>query len=748
MGAWLCTGAELHKRLLLGYGTDMRKFLILFGFISVLSLEAQTGLKGTIIREAGPYQSLLIGTTGGLYRLSENDAPLQLWSGGLIKKILSAPQGYYLLTDRGIWFSRDLTNWEERNQGLPIKVLKEIVQGKKQFIQQVQDLKDLEYNPSDPTMLVTATKDGVFLSRDGGTSWKNLGMPPAKTNGLKAVAVADLNGPVVFATHGIYGVYALPLTSTEPAGGNSVSAKTPVTQKWIPLNQGLELHETTENPDEVADILADTSSGKTRIFALQTFRERLYELNWETKSFTLLYKGGDDFKAQDGLLRLNNSLLYVQQGNLARFSLPDTANADSESAKAISTTDQMMATLRKAEALIPERLMTAAFIPSSIWKSSNTVPVSLSELWLLQEPFGQNNGKPFLKTALNREGLYLPVNHALDQKALNRYVQILDSKKLNMVVIDMKDDYGRLRFAPQNPEITAKGRVFNPINLEQFVSTMKAHGAYLVARVVVFKDPELYKKEGGKYAVWDSVLNSPWQGYYENADGTRTDYDEKWVDPYSEEVWAYIAAIAQELHQRGFDEIQFDYIRFPTDGLNLNQARFRWRDAGMDMESAILSFLRYVRSHVDAPISIDIYGANGWYRTGARTGQEVEVLSRYVDAICPMYYPSHFEQTFLANDPPELRPYRIYYLGTLRAMTIARNQAIIRPYMQAFYMNVAYDRKYYNNDYVLRQLLGVQNAGNFGYTYWNNVGRYDEIPLPETRLTAGPALLFKSSKID
>ena len=726
----------------------MRNFLPLFCFIIVFSVQAQTGLKDTIIRETGTYNSLLIGTANGLYQLTEKAAPVLLWSGGMVKKILISPQGYYVLTDQGILFSRDLANWEYRNQGLPIKVLKEIVQGKKQFIQKVQDLKDLEYNPSDPAMMVTATKDGVYLSRDGGLSWSNVGMPPSKTNGIKAVAVADLNGPVVLASHSIYGVYALSVAEKPAATGNPASAKSSPAQKWLPLNQGLELHETTENSDEVADILVYRNSGKTRIFALQSFRERLYELDWDTKWFTLLYKGENDFKAQDGLVGFYNSLWFVQQGNLTQFSLNDRTSSNSENLIVAPTTDQIMKAVRKAELLIPEPTMSAAFLFPSEGEPSSALPLSLSELWLLREPFRQYREKPYIRTALNREGFYLPVNHALEEKSLNRYIHILDTKKLNMVVIDMKDDYGRLRFVPQNPEIAAKGRVFKPIDLEQFVSTMKAHGAYLVARVVVFKDPELYKKEGGKYAVWDSVLNSPWQGYYENAEGTRIDYDEKWVDPYSEEVWAYIATISQELHQRGFDEIQFDYIRFPTDGVNLSQTRFRWRDPGMDAESAILSFLRYIRGHVEAPISIDIYGANGWYRTGARTGQEVEVLARYVDVICPMYYPSHFEQTFLANNPPELRPYRIYYLGTLRAMTIARNQAIIRPYIQAFYLNVAYDRKYYNDDYVLRQLLGVQNAGNFGYTYWNNIGRYDEIPLPETRLTAGPELLFKSSNID
>jgi hypothetical protein len=274
---------------------------------------------------------------------------------------------------------------------------------------------------------------------------------------------------------------------------------------------------------------------------------------------------------------------------------------------------------------------------------------------------------------------------------------------------------------------------------------------------VVFKDPVLAARNNGKYAVWDARNNKPWAGYYDvrrkkpqtpevfdredlieiipTADPEyeilRTFYDERWVDPYSEDIWEYIAALSAELAARGFDEIQFDYIRFPTDGVNMGDAQYRWRDKGMDMESAIVSFLRHIRGRVTAPISIDIYGANGWYRTGARTGQEVELLAPWVDVICPMYYPSHFEQSFLAQPPEEMRPYRIYYLGTLRTARIGRRQIIVRPWVQAFYLNVSYDRKYYNLDYVRREIEGVRAAGNPGFTYWNNSGRYDDIPLKQ-----------------
>ena len=138
----------------------------------------------------------------------------------------------------------------------------------------------------------------------------------------------------------------------------------------------------------------------------------------------------------------------------------------------------------------------------------------------------------------------------------------------------------------------------------------------------------------------------------------------------------------------------------------------------MDMESALMSFLSLrpqATSH--APISIDIYGANGWYRSGVRTGQDVELLSRYVDAICPMFYPSHFEQDFMAFEPaihatvPDL-PHR----DAAGIRISPGKRVVIRPYVQAFYLNVRYDRAWYSPTYVSPQVDGVRDASNEGLT--------------------------------
>jgi hypothetical protein len=656
--------------------------------------------------------------------------------------------------------SSDLFTWENRNEGLPVKTIKIYEGGKKSFIPLIQEIKDLEIHPGNPEIMVCATKDQVFLTRNAGKNWENLGAPPYRTNGIKAVAAADLPELTVFLSHSIYGVHYI--NPGKPGA------------RWTELSRGLEKLETTDNPDEVSDIAAvlpkpggETEAGTGAlpvIYAAQTFRRRLYRLDWEGKRFVPLWSDDADFGTVDSLDIGAGSIRFVQEGAVAELKYPGLYRPAGSLPLAPSHFRRRSDIIEFIRT-IPENLEIKPYclmFRENIFRPDSEV-ISLSELWLLEGEILRLSGAespsaPVVSSvskAAGRAGLYLPVNHAMDDASLKAYLDIIKERALNMVVIDMKDDYGRLRFTPRNPAISETGRVFRPVDIDALLQTMKNQGIYTTARIVVFKDPELARKGGGKLAVWDRRNNKPWVGYYDvrrkktspGAAGQsgdaeilpdsdpeyeilRTYYDERWVDPYAEEVWEYTAAIAEELHERGFDEIQFDYIRFPTDGTNLSDARYRWQEQGMDMESAILSFLNHVRSRLRAPISVDIYGANGWYRTGARTGQEVELMAPYVDVICPMYYPSHFEQNFLAQTPPELRPYRIYYLGTQRTARIARGQVIVRPYAQAFYLNVSYDRKYYNSDYVRLQAEGVRDAGNNGLTYWNNSGRYDDIPLP------------------
>ena len=104
------------------------------------------------------------------------------------------------------------------------------------------------------------------------------------------------------------------------------------------------------------------------------------------------------------------------------------------------------------------------------------------------------------------------------------------------------------------------------------------------------------------------------------------------------------------------------------------------------------------------------------------------MLSEYVDVIGPMFYPSHFEQTFLNYAPYADRTYRIYYYGSFRNTIMCRNRSIIRPWVQSFYLGVSYDKQYYDEDYIRKEFFGVRDSINRGYMCWNNSGEYGVTP--------------------
>ncbi|MDR2731557.1 MAG: hypothetical protein LBB81_11750, partial [Treponema sp.] len=574
---------------------------------------------------------MLTGNEDGLFGFDDKGKAVSFRGAGNIKKIIYTGGIWAVLGSEGVFISGDLQEWENRSQGLPEKTIKLFQNGVKSFLPVMQDIKDLEIDPENADIMVCATKDRVYLSRNQGRSWVSLGAPPYRTNGIKTAAAAHIKSAdgkrtlTVFMSHSVYGVYYIQPEIT----GSS----------WKEISGGLEKLETTNNADEVSDFAVHiTGSGDTEIYAAQTFRHRIYRLDWEKKNFSLYWSDKNtNFGTVDSVFAVKNKLCFLMEETAAELDIDSNLPAA-----------RIRYDLRDAVISISGSLDKKPNCIAMRDKRNDNELICLNELWLI-------TGGASVKPLNSLEGLYLPVNHAMEEARLNPILKIIDERKLNMIVIDMKDDYGRLRFTPKNPAISEKGRVFRPLDIDAMLADFRRRGIYSVARIVVFKDPVLAAKDNYRYAVWDKRNNKQWTGYYDTKQnagtGTpkdssyetiilpsgengkeilRTVYDERWVDPFSEIVWEYTAAIAVELYERGFDEIQFDYIRFPTDGENLGDAQYRWQDRGMDMESAILSFLRHIRTNVKAPISIDIYGANGWYRTGARTGQEVELLAPWV----------------------------------------------------------------------------------------------------------------------
>ncbi len=330
-----------------------------------------------------------------------------------------------------------------------------------------------------------------------------------------------------------------------------------------------------------------------------------------------------------------------------------------------------------------------------------------------------------MRKAADKYGIYLAASQA-EGAQLDKHIAFLKEHGLNSIVVDMKDDYGYVTYDTALDLPKKVGAVKERFKAADFVSKAHAEGLYVIGRIVVFKDERLYQYDNKAYALWRKSKDTAW-GYFKrivDAEGKENFVQsEFWVDPYSDFVWKYNIDLAKELESMGFDEIQFDYIRFPSDG-DVEDIKYRHNTKGLQRVDALESFLAMARESIRIPISTDVYGFNAWYRM-EYLGQNIAMLSEYVDVISPMFYPSHFERNFLKDMAYLDRALRIYEEGSARANAIVEGRSLIRPYVQAFLIGgeLEFDQKKYSK-YLTNQISGALLAGASGFTLWNASNRY------------------------
>ncbi len=310
-----------------------------------------------------------------------------------------------------------------------------------------------------------------------------------------------------------------------------------------------------------------------------------------------------------------------------------------------------------------------------------------------------------------RKAIYANI-YSLNKKLMS-YIDIIKKCSLNAIVIDLKDDWGAVCFSSRNKTALEIGAVKNYADIKKTLDILKKENIYAIARMVVFKDKYIYNAYNHKYAIWDKYSKSPWKG----------NPKEFWNDPYSDFIRDYNIEIAGEIENLGFDEIQFDYIRFPSDG-PISRCYYRHKKNDDIYKSEILAyFLEQAKSRINIPISVDIYGFSAWFRTSHLIGQDAERFAEISDILCPMVYPSHYGRNFYLNIPAASRPYKIVLNSVKRAAKISMGNAIIRPYLQAFRLM----SPTWGPDYIKSQAKAALESGCDGYTFWNAGGDYDMV---------------------
>jgi len=313
--------------------------------------------------------------------------------------------------------------------------------------------------------------------------------------------------------------------------------------------------------------------------------------------------------------------------------------------------------------------------------------------------------------ARDRRAIYASVPAV--RRNLDGLISTCRQTGLNAIVIDMKDDFGNLYFPTNNTVAREIRALRRPLDVKKVLQKLKENNIYTIARIVVFKDKNLFRAYNHRYAIQNMRTGGPWQG----SEG------EYWVDPHSDFVQRYTIDLAKDIAALGFDEIQFDYIRFPSDGPT-HLCNYRYRtERSMYKSEALADFLRKARSEISVSLSVDLYGFTAWYRFGNLIGQDIEEFADIVDVISPMVYPSHYGTRFYMKGERRLRPYKIVRDNGFRSLYITGGSALIRPYLQAFNLL----SPTWGPEYIRLQVKAARESGCSGFIFWNAAANYDMV---------------------
>jgi len=314
------------------------------------------------------------------------------------------------------------------------------------------------------------------------------------------------------------------------------------------------------------------------------------------------------------------------------------------------------------------------------------------------------------------KGVYLTAWNAGNPDKLQEIVDLIDRTELNAVVVDVKTDAGLVAFPMDDAAAQSAGAVHPYLpDLKRFVADLRSRGIYTIARIVAFKDP-VVAPYNPDWAVLDTS-GAVWRDYNGVA----------WLNPYSREAQDYIIRVARAAAMSGFDEVQFDYVRFPTDG-DTSTIVYPGKDDRLP-EQVIADFLARARTELaryGVPVSADVFGLVTSVSDDMGIGQQLEKIAGAVEIISPMLYPSHYEAGNLGLPDPNAMPYETVY----QALVDARDRieraglqasAWVRPWLQDFSWGYTYGPAE-----VRAEIQATCDAGYTSWLLWNAANVYTE----------------------
>jgi hypothetical protein len=291
-------------------------------------------------------------------------------------------------------------------------------------------------------------------------------------------------------------------------------------------------------------------------------------------------------------------------------------------------------------------------------------------------------------------------------------LQMIEGTTINTLAFDTKQESGMVMYDSQVPDARSTGAVVAFYDLSSVLAKAKAQGLYTITRIVTFQD-EYWASANPDHAITDSSTGEPWR----NQRGLA------WMDPTDRQAWEYPLALAAEACDLGFDEIQFDYVRFPTDG-DISTASYDQEvDASLRVET-IAAFLKEAQTRLHAKgcaVSADIFAIVLSVPDDQGLGQRVEELSHSVDALSPMIYPSHYSPGWLGFADPNAHPADVVGEALASGLPKLEGGAVLRPWLQSFYYDAAQ----------IGAEIDQAESNGLGWLLWNAASEFVPEWLPK-----------------
>lgn len=336
------------------------------------------------------------------------------------------------------------------------------------------------------------------------------------------------------------------------------------------------------------------------------------------------------------------------------------------------------------------------------------------------------------------KALYYTAYNASRESKIEDFLTLAKNTEINALVIDITETDGLTSFEFSQDAFTniLPKSSYRIDDISKILQHLHENNIYVIGRIVVFKDNYIAQNYP-KYSIkWSYDHSKNWSDYKWNS----------YADAYAQDVWDYHITLASEAYKMWFDEINFDYVRFPTDGYIsqtyypfANEILEEWeKDAKMQV---IWAFAEYTTSklkslHPDIILSADIF----WLATHTdmyQIGQNIETFVPYFDYVAPMIYPSHYAAWYLGYSVPDNAPYEIFYdsiekaklridtLNTSSSGSLNISYNTIRPWLQAFHCTWCPGATNYDRTKFRKQIDALNDLWLDSWYSWNAAGRYE-----------------------